>query len=361
MKLVISTIPTLLGISISALLSVSASSEEAKGMIRRNARTEEGSGEPEVADIFNGVPTGKALPYQVGLSQLENAIPECGGSLIAPRVVMTAAHCYMGSDGFDPSLSTVQVNMYDSSSRRGVGNINLSSAKLGIDIFVHPDFDPMAPTPYFSGGDIALVILPFDVSEGDNIKYAKLNEDPNVPAVDERMYISGWGKTSPSNGGSEILLGTVTNYLSGEDYVSDFAPFSNCKPLDECIDFFNTEKIAAYTKGTNVCPGDSGGPLVIASQDETAPATEPPLQVGLVSFTFGSCGEEYAAIYTRVSHHVDWIKSTACEAVGQLCSSSKSGKSSRSGCGNSKASKSQVLPSVSAEEDVAAVHDEMNI
>ena len=55
-------------------------------MIRRNARTEEGSGEPEVADIFNGVPTGKALPYQVGLSQLENAIPECGGSLILKHI-----------------------------------------------------------------------------------------------------------------------------------------------------------------------------------------------------------------------------------------------------------------------------------
>jgi len=250
--------------------------------------------------------------------------------------------------------------MYDvsSSTRRGVGNINLSSAELGIDIFVHPDFDPMATEGYNSVGDIALVILPFAVGEGDNIKYAKLNEDPNVPAVHERMYISGWGKTSPSNGGSEILLGTVTNYLSGEDYAKSIG----CKPLDVCTEFYNTEKIGAYTKGTNVCPGDSGGPLVIASQDETAPAaTEPPLQVGIVSWTLGSCGEEYAALYTRVSRHVDWIKSTACEAVGQLCSSSKSGKSSRSGCGNSKASKSQVLPSVSAEEDVAAVHDEMNV
>ncbi|KAK1732675.1 hypothetical protein QTG54_016652 [Skeletonema marinoi] len=67
MKVVIPTIRTLL--SISTLLSVCNSSVEAKGMIRRNARMEEASGDPEVADILNGTPTGKALPYQVGLSQ----------------------------------------------------------------------------------------------------------------------------------------------------------------------------------------------------------------------------------------------------------------------------------------------------
>ncbi|KAK1741499.1 trypsin-like serine protease [Skeletonema marinoi] len=101
---------------------------------------------------------------------------------------------------------------------------------------------------------------------------------------------------------------------------------------------------------TGTCQGDSGGPIVIASQN-----------VGITSWGVG-CGQKgYPDYYTRVSSYIDWIEETACAKVGELCSSSKSGKSSRSGCGNSKASKSQVLPSVSAEEDVAAVHDEMNV
>ncbi|KAK1732673.1 hypothetical protein QTG54_016650 [Skeletonema marinoi] len=116
--------------------------------------------------------------------------------------------------------------------------------------------------------------------------------------------------------------------------------------------------MCAYKEGTGTCEGDSGGPLATL-------ATEPPLQVGIVSFGYsGDCEEDAFALtlYTRVSHYNDWITSTVCEAAGELCSSSKSGKSSKSGSGNSsKSSKSQVPSSVSAEEDVAVVHDEMDV
>jgi hypothetical protein len=257
MKVVIPTIPTLL--SLSALLSVSASSTdtEEKGMIRRNARMEEGSGEPEVADIINGTPTGKALPYQVGLSIGTGpvwGIPECGGSLIASRVVLTAAHCYME----DPILSTVKVNMYDTDpDSPGSTSINLSPGERGVDIIPHPDYNPAT-----GENDVALVILPVGQEEGDNIKYTKLNKDPNVPAADERLYISGWGRTEPDiPAASDILLGTVVNYV----------------PPDSCTGA-PKGTMCTYKEGTGPCIGDSGGPLVIASEDETAPATEPPLK-----------------------------------------------------------------------------------
>ena len=108
----------------------------------------------------------------------------------------------------------------------------------------------------YNGNDIALVILPGGQEEGDNIKYAKRNKDPNVPAADERLYISGWGATA---GGpqSDILLSTVVNYLSGEECTE----ILGCNPADECAELLNTKMMCAYKEGTGTCEGDSGGPL----------------------------------------------------------------------------------------------------
>eukprot|EP00984_Skeletonema_dohrnii_P022412 scaffold11544_cov101-Skeletonema_dohrnii-CCMP3373.AAC.6 len=302
-----------------------------------------GSGEPEVANIANGTPTGKALPYQVGLTTKPTSSISCGGSLIASRVVLTAAHCYIGTDGEPLPLEeikrTIQVNMYKASQfSTGLTTINLSSGMIGRDIIPHPNYKKGPAGP----NDLALVILPVGLEEGENIQYAKLNKDPTAPEGNERLYASGWGNTEQGDW-SYTLLGTVLHYLP-DDYC---APVYDRFQYDLMMCGYSNEKLGGFS---DTCQGDSGGPLVIASQNETAPATEPPLQVGIVAFGSG-CGTGHPAVFTRVSHYVDWIISTACEAAGQLCVSSKSGKSSNSSKGQMLSS-SSVSASAEAEEDV---------
>ena len=57
------------------------------------------------------------------------------------------------------------------------------------------------------------------------------------------------------------------------------------------------------TGGKDACVGDSGGPLVIYQNGRWTLA-------GITSAGFGCAQSRQPGIYHRVSHTVDWIKST---------------------------------------------------
>jgi secreted trypsin-like serine protease len=252
----------------------------------------------------------------------------CGGSLIARRVVLTAAHCVVNPDYTpkDPPTNKVLINGYDLLT----GAIPEDSGYIAASSYViHQGYNSATVE-----NDIALWFLPFPIGEDENFKFATLNEDPTVPADGEELFVSGWGRTvdgDPSSV-SPVLLGTNLGYITNEQY----------QAITGNNIFDGMMYAGGDGRGTGLCQGDSGGPLMIANGD--GPAMDPPLQVGINSFVLGSCNSnnplrDKPAGFTRVSSYIDWIHSTACEKVGEFCpSSSKSGK------GKSKAYKNESGP-----------------
>ena len=243
----------------------------------------------------------------------------------APRVVLTAAHCIVDDDYTprDPPINKVLINGYD----LATGVIPKESGFIAASSYVaHPDFNYTT-----AENDIALWFLPFPLGEDQHFKFATLNEDPNVPAVGEELFVSGWGNTvgavyTPS----PVLLGTNVDYITNEQCQLDLDTL-DLPPVTDGM-------LCATGDGTGTCYGDSGGPLVIANG--TAPAMDPPIQVGIVSGVADSnCNPNYPGRYTRVSYYVDWIHSTACQEVGEFCP-----PSSKSGKGKSKSSKNESGP-----------------
>ena len=276
---------------------------------------------PEVESIVNGTATGGPRSYMVGLTVEGSRFPtNCGGTLITPYVVLTAAHCmyFPQYPVWDP-LDQVLVNLYNTTDQAGVVRINIQDPSEGADIIVHPDYYECCQNTYVN--DVALMFLPI----GQLADYAQINDDPNVPVVPDPLRVMGWGLTElglefGATQESDVLRETTVDYISNEE----------CQKIYAGEDLAGKEQpitdgmMCGYKKGSGSCQGDSGGPAFLV--DEDGEIGDRPTQVGVSSFSKKPCGE-YPDVYTRVSYYAEWIKEAVCSrpehATKELCGSSK--------------------------------------
>jgi hypothetical protein len=232
-------------------------------------------------------------PWQVAL--LFDGRQFCGGTLLSPQHVLTAAHC---TDQFEPADIEVlagTVALASGGERRAVASIE-----------EHEQWDD-----YNLRFDIALIELaaPFELSE--TIGLASLATDAQVAelaAVRSPLVVTGFGATGEYDDGSPVLL-------EGDlEAVDD----------TECLDVYREFGLAVYAEtqicaadpagGVGSCYGDSGGPLVAPLDAERTRW----VQVGVVSWGGGCARVGNPTVYTEVWAFVEWLAARGVPvAVGQ--------------------------------------------
>lgn len=202
----------------------------------------------------------------------------CGGSIIGPKHVLTAAHCGVQNPKY---IQTGSSKLWGGL-RRNVSRVH-----------IHPLFHRKTLVYDFAVLTLAEPIVYNNVRQP--IQLAK--DDPKDIPDDTPLKVTGWGTSEFSD---NRLRQTQVPKYNQEKCEEELAAFWNNTHLE--IPQLNVTSAmfcaGLEAGGKDSCQGDSGGPIVMNGK----------IQVGVVSWGYGCAQPRCPGVYARVSSAHEWIK-----------------------------------------------------
>ncbi len=260
--------------------------------------------DPSDFKIIGGQPAKEHTPWLVQL--LDDATSGqgfCGGTLVAPRIVITAAHCL--EPEFTKNLH-VALGLAD-----GI-NLHVNHPVKVEGIVVHHQYSPndvkadiaILYLADYSGVQFERPVAPID--------YAR---DEKLPeSINKTAKVVGLGNTT-----------SIGQFFDGVIREVDL-PLVDIKKCRDAYNDVGEKQICAGNMdhgGSDSCQGDSGGPMLARNKQGVLEL------VGVVSYGNGCAQKNAPGVYTRVASYLDFIESAVSDLSKPRESSNLSGELER--------------------------------
>ncbi|NXC73785.1 UROK protein, partial [Anhinga anhinga] len=223
----------------------------------------------------------ESQPWIAGIFQKIRGVDQflCGGSLIDPCWVLTAAHCFhTPSKKQDKSVYKVFL---------GKSVLNVTDDKEQVfmveDIISHPGF-----TDDTGGNENDIALIKIRTTSGQCAVESKYVRTVCLP--EKSLYLKD--NTRYDIYYAQRLMSATVNLISQTKCKYEF--YDSIRLTDNMV------CAGDPTWMTDACKGDSGGPMVCEHNGRM-------MLYGIVSWGDGCAKENKPGVYTRVTRYLDWI------------------------------------------------------